>query len=176
MIEAHRDVGAQRLLDGDRVLGCESVKRAVEVRAERDALVVDRPEVAQADDLVAARVGQDRPLPGHELVQPAEPFDPFVARSQIQVVRVAQDDLGADLDQIVGIERLDRRVCAHRHEDRRLDVAVGRVDVAQTGARRSVGGRRKQNVEGQRPARAPLPRPRRSSDLLPAQCDQRDAQ
>ena len=46
-------------------------------RAERDAVVVDlRDRVAQREDLEAARVGEDRPVPGHEAVQPAE-----VARS-----------------------------------------------------------------------------------------------
>ena len=98
---------------------CSGVKRwsrAVEMRAERDAVVVDRAQVAQADHLVAAGVGQDRPVPGHELVQAAEALDALVAGPQVQVVGVAQDDLGADLVEVVGIERLDRGVGADRHE------------------------------------------------------------
>ena len=134
---------------------CSGVKRcsrAVEVGAERDAVVVDRAEVAQADHLVAARVGQDRPVPGHELVQAAEPFDALVARAQVEVVGVAQDDLGADLVQVVGIERLDRGVGADRHEHRRLDVAVRRRQVAQAGARGAVVRGGLQDVERDRPA------------------------
>ena len=41
----------------------EPVDRAVEVAAERDAVVVDDPQVAERDDLEAARVGQDRAGP-----------------------------------------------------------------------------------------------------------------
>ena len=76
--------------------------------------------------------------PGHEIVQAAESLDALVAWAQVQVVGVAQDDLRADLDQVVGIECLDRGVRADGHEDRRLDVAVRRAQVAQSGARRTV--------------------------------------
>ena len=103
----------------------EPVERAVEVAAERDAVLVDDPQVAQRDDLEAARVGQDRPVPAHEPVQAAEPRDPLVARPQVEVVGVGQDDRGADLADVVGVERLDRGVRADRHELRRLDDAVG---------------------------------------------------
>ena len=61
--------------------GREPVERAVEVAAERDAVLVDDPQVAERDDLEAARVGQDRAVPVHEPVQAAEPRDPLVARA-----------------------------------------------------------------------------------------------
>ncbi len=64
--------------------------------------------------------------------------------------------------EVVGIERLDRRVRAHRHEDRRLDLAVRRVQVAESRARRSVGRRGHEDVEGDRR----FGRLRPSSDLL----------
>ena len=57
-----------------------------------DPVVVDHPQVAQRDDLEAARVGQDRPVPAHEPVQPAEALDALVAGAQVQVVGVRQDD------------------------------------------------------------------------------------
>ena len=41
-VERHRDVDAERFLERDDVLGREAVRAAVEVRAERDAVVVDR--------------------------------------------------------------------------------------------------------------------------------------
>ena len=72
LVEGDRHVGAERLLDRDRVLRREAVGRAVDVAAERHAVLVDDPQVAQRHDLVPARVGEDRLVPGHEAVQPAE--------------------------------------------------------------------------------------------------------
>jgi hypothetical protein len=57
------------------------VKRWVEpvdVAAERHAILVDDPQVAERHDLEPAGVGEDRLVPGHEPVQPAEPLDAFV--------------------------------------------------------------------------------------------------
>ena len=66
-----------------------------------DAVVVDHPQVAERHDLEAARVGQDRAVPVHEPVEAAEPRDPLVAGSQVEVVGVGQDDRRADLAEIV---------------------------------------------------------------------------
>ncbi len=125
LVEGDRDVRAERLLDADRDLRCEPVERAVEVAAEGDAVLVDDPQVAQRDDLEAARIGQDRAVPAHESMEAAESRDPLMARSQVEVVRVRQDDRGPDLADVVGRQRLDRGVGADRHELRRLDDAVG---------------------------------------------------
>ena len=51
------------------------------------------PEVREAEDLEAAGIGQDRPVPAHEPMQPAEPGDPLVAGPQREVVGVGEDDL-----------------------------------------------------------------------------------
>ena len=96
-VEAHRDVGAELRLDRGHGLGREPLRGAVVDGAERDAVVVDaRDRVAQREDLVAAGVGEDRPVPLHELVQPAELVDHVLARAEVQVVRVAEDDLRAE--------------------------------------------------------------------------------
>ena len=140
LVEGDRDVRAERLLDRDRVLRGEAVGRAIDVAAERHAVLVDDPQIAERHDLVSARVGQDRPVPGHEAVQPAKPLDALVAGAQVQVVRVGEDDRGAGRRDLVGIERLDRRVRADRHELRRLDDAVRQFQPPGPGARRSVRG------------------------------------
>ena len=124
VVERDGDVGAERLLDGDRLLRREPVLRAVDVAPEGRAIVIDGPRRRERDDLEAARIGQDRPVPAHEPVEPAEPLDPLVAGAQVQVVGVREDDARADLVEVVGVERLDRRVRADRHELRRLDHAV----------------------------------------------------
>ena len=81
-------------LDLDGELGREPGRGAVVDVAERDAVVVDRGErVAQREDLEAAGVGQDRPVPAHEAVQAAELGDQLVAGPEVQVVGVAEQDL-----------------------------------------------------------------------------------
>ncbi len=126
--------------------GREPVERAVDVAAERDAVLVDDPQVAERDHLEPARVGQDRPVPAHEPVQAAELRDPFVAGPQVEVVGVRQDDRGADLADVVGREGLDRRVGPDRHELRRLDDAVGQRQPPGPCPGRAVRGRRRRDL------------------------------
>ena len=74
-----------------RELGREALEVAVVDRAEGDALVVARDDrVAEREDLEAAGVGQDRPVPGHEAVQAAELGDQVRAGPEVQVVGVAR--------------------------------------------------------------------------------------
>src|SRR6185369_9519201 len=69
LVEAHRDVAAEVALDRRRALRRDAARGAVVHVAERDAVVVDREQrVAEREDLEAARVGEDRPVPAHEAV------------------------------------------------------------------------------------------------------------
>ena len=107
---------------------------AVVDRAERDAVVVDREQrVAQRKDLETARIGEDRPVPAGERVQPAELLDHVLAGAKVQVVGVAEDDARPHLPHLVGVQRLHGRLGADGHEGRRRDVAVGGVDDAGAG-------------------------------------------
>jgi hypothetical protein len=145
VIEDHADVGAERGLGAQHRLGGHAVARAVEVGLVADAVVVDLLQAAQAKHLEAAAVGQDRPIPGHHGVQPAELGDPRGARAMAEVVAVAEHDLGAGLAQVVGVEALHGAVGAHRHEGRGVDRAVGGPQA--TGAGRAAGVLREQ-LEG----------------------------
>ena len=108
------------------------------------------------------RVGQDRPFPAHEPMEAAEALDPFVARPQVEVVRVGEDDRCADLDEVVRVERLDRGVRADRHELGRLDDAVTRWSVA-----RAAPGCGHRPAAGRGPRNGPVRAgPRRSRRLL----------
>ncbi len=119
-VEAHRDVRAElRLHLGDH-LRREPRLRAVVDRPEGDALLVDAGDrVAQREDLEAAGVGQDRPVPAHERVQAAELRDQVGAGAEMQVVRVAEQDLRPGRAHLVGVQALDGRLRADRHERRR---------------------------------------------------------
>ena len=157
-VEGEDDVGAEPMLDADRDLGREPVCRAVEVAPEGDAVLVHlgQPVLAGCDDVVdrcgvrvhreglletgaeaqhleAARVGERRARPGHEGAKPAGLGDELVAGLEVQVVRVAENGLGADAAQGVRRDGLDRRAGANRNERGRLDVSVRRAQARRRG-------------------------------------------
>ena len=117
--------------------GRQQMARPVEMRLEIRALFRDDAPLRQAEDLEAAAVGEDRPLPADEAVQAAATRDQLVAGTQQQVIRVGEDDLGARLFEVAVASRLDGTLRADRHERRRLHDAVRRLELAET--RRAVG-------------------------------------
>ena len=108
--------------------------RAVEVAGEGHAVIVDLAQVGQAEDLEAAGIGQDRSVPGHEPMQPAQARDPLGGRAKVEVVRIPEDHLGTGVAQVPRGERLDGGLGADRHELRGLDDAVRGLDSPQPGA------------------------------------------
>lgn len=103
-------------------------------------MLLDPAQVTQRPDLETAGVGQDRPVPAHELVQTAQFFDDVCAGAQHQVVGVAEDNAGIDVVGEIGRgQALDRRLRADRHEDRCFHDAVGQRDAAATGVSGLVG-------------------------------------
>src|SRR5207302_1565871 len=50
-VERHRDIGAEEALNLDRALRGQEMPAAVEMRAERDPFLVDRPQGGERDDL-----------------------------------------------------------------------------------------------------------------------------
>ena len=66
---------------------------AVEVAFESDAILGNLAQIGQAHHLIAAAVGQDRAIPVHEFVQAPKPRDPFSARTQHQVIGIAEQDV-----------------------------------------------------------------------------------
>ncbi len=138
-VEDHGDVGAQVCLDRHDFAGPEEELRTIQVGGEGDAVVPDVAEFREAENLKTPTVREDRSIPSHEAVQPAEVADEFAARPQVQVVGVAKDDLGADFKEVDGGDGLDRSLGADGHEDRGLDGAVKRLEPAAAGRRRGVG-------------------------------------
>ena len=62
---------------------------------EPGAGLVDRPPLGEAEDLIAATVCEDGPIPPDEAVESAAPRNQVVARPEIEVIRVAEHDLRA---------------------------------------------------------------------------------
>ncbi len=147
LVEGHGDVAAQRLLDLDRALGREALARPVQVAGEGHAVVVDSAQVGQAEHLETARIGQDRAVPAHEPMEPAQRRDAFVAGAQRQVVGVGQQDLGARRAQVGRGQALDARLGPDRHELRGIDRPMRSLQPAEPsptdagGARREADGR-----------------------------------
>ena len=132
-IEAHDDVAAERFLDPDRLLRCNEVGRSVQMGAEANPLLADFPQVAEAEDLKPAAVGQDRPVPVHEPMEPSQPADQLMSRAQVKMVGIGQDDLSSGLPQLFGSHRLHRRLGTDRHENRGIYRAMGGCQRSETG-------------------------------------------
>ena len=64
---------------------------AIQVRMEQHAFVGHLAKRVQAEDLKAAGVRQDRPRPIHELVQAAQPLDPFMAGPQKKMIGIRRE-------------------------------------------------------------------------------------
>jgi hypothetical protein len=128
VIELHDHVGTEVSLDAHDALRGEVASRAVDVALELDAVLVHGAQRGEREHLEAAGVGEDRPVPLHELVQSAELAHEVVAGTQMQVIRVGEDHLRVHRAQVVGVERLDRGERPHRHERRRVDDAVRRAE------------------------------------------------
>ena len=73
---------------------------------KRAPVLVDRAPRGEAEHLIAAAVGEDRPRPADERVKAAAPRDQIVAGPQVQVIGVAQENLGAELFEIPVESRL----------------------------------------------------------------------
>ena len=112
----------------------------VVVGAKLHAAVGKLDEVAVGEDLEAARIGEDGLVPVHELVHAAELGDGLRTGSHLQVVGVVEHDLGAQGGDRVGKQTLDGALGAHRHEDGRVDVAMGGVEDTGPGMRAGVLG------------------------------------
>ena len=160
LVEDEREIRAQRGLDLHRGLGRHEALGAVEVGAEAHAALLDgersRPgaaavrraaldlvgdgAVAHREDLKAARVGDDRPAPAHEVVQAAEARDALVAGVEEQVEGVAEDDVVAERRDLGRQHPLDRRLGRQGHEGGRAHLAVGGAQDPGAGPRAGVAG------------------------------------
>ena len=110
--------------------GVSSSRSPLMGEAKRTPSSVILRKFAEAEYLEAARVGEYRAVPAHEAVQPAVRRDHLQPRPQPQMKRVAEHDAGAEFGELGRAHRLHRAVGADRHEDRRLDLAVGKREHA----------------------------------------------
>ncbi len=139
LVEAHDAVRPQVLLDLDGLFGREMQQRAVEVRLEDHLVVGELSCGGEAEDLEAPAVGQDRPRPLHQLVQPPEVPHHFRSRPDREVVRVGQDHRRAEVGELVRPDPFDGPSRPDRHEGRGLHRPVRRHPSAAAGPGGGVG-------------------------------------
>ncbi len=104
--------------------------RAVQVGTKADALVCDFAQISKAENLVAARVGENSAGPGHEGMQAAEFANQGMTGAKIKMIGVGQDDFCAEsLESFLG-KPFYSCSRADGHEYGRLDDAVRRGEKA----------------------------------------------
>ena len=135
-VEDHDDVRAERDFDFERLFGRKKMLGAIEVRAERHAIVGHFAKIAEAENLKAAGIGEDRVRPGHKPVQAAHRANQFVAGPQIKMIGIAEKYLSAELFEILLRLSLYRCRRANGHECGSFDYAVRRRQTAQARAGR----------------------------------------
>ena len=91
---------------------------------ESDTVIINFTGLCKGEDLKATGVGEHRTMPLHELVQAAHVAHELIAGTQIEMIRVAQDERDIDILEMFRREGLDCRLRANRREYRCEQVAV----------------------------------------------------
>jgi hypothetical protein len=64
------------------------VLAAIDMGPETHAIVVDFPQMSQAENLIAPTVGEDRAGPTHKAMKPSQLFDYIDSGPEIKVISV----------------------------------------------------------------------------------------
>ena len=89
------------------------------------------PQTCQTPYLEASTVRQHRAIPARKSMQPAQVAYGLIARSEAEVIGVAQDNLSPQCFQVFRMQGLDGSLGAHRHENGSGDIAVRQVQGAE---------------------------------------------
>lgn len=133
LVEGHDDIGPKRNLRLHGALRREQVGGTVEVRAELHALFADFAQLAQAEHLKPAGIGEQRPLPGHEFVQSAKLPHLRRSRTKIKMISITQEQFHPKLLQHILGNSFDRAERAAGHEDWGLHRSVWSDDPSRAG-------------------------------------------
>ena len=101
---------------------------------EIHALFLDLAQAGQGEHLESAGVGQDRAVPGHELMQASHFAHNLVRRTEMQMVCIGQFHLAANIFQVFCTQcALDGALGANIHKDGGLYGTVGAGKLTPTG-------------------------------------------
>ena len=138
LIQHHNNVRAQCPLDLHSLFGRQRMWRTVQVRTEFETVFPHPSQALEAHHLIAAAIGKDRTRPAHELVQAAQVADQFVPRTQVEVIGVGENNLGANLLEQILRHAFDSSGSPDRHEDGRFHIPVRSVEYPRARRRCSV--------------------------------------
>src|ERR1700738_376095 len=110
--------------------------RAIEMRTKNHAVIGNFAKIGKAKDLKAAGIGKNRSGPGHKTMQSAQTANPFVTRTKIKMISIAEQNLYAEFAERLLRQPLHRSRRADGHERRRIDDAVRSGETPQTRAGR----------------------------------------
>ncbi len=94
--------------------------------------------IAEAEDLEAAGIGENRPFPLHKIVQIAMQLHDFLTRAQPQVESVAENNLRAGRFHFFRRHAFHGTVSTHRHKGWRFHYAT--IKHQTTATRTTIGG------------------------------------
>ena len=114
LVKRHGDGGAEVGLNLHTLLRSHKDAVTVKVGVEGHALLGDVAQLGKAEHLKPAAVGQNGTVPLRKLVQTAHLSHELVARTQVQMVGVAQHDLCAD---VLEVERRQPALDGRRRSD-----------------------------------------------------------
>ena len=137
VVEHHRHVAAQGLLNGHRPFRRDGHQPAVDVRAEDGLLLGHLDAMGEAEELEAAAIGQDGPVPAHEAVQAAERGNDLFAGPQGEMIGIAQHHLRPAPADLIDLQPFDGSLRGDGHEGGQIYRPVRRGK--NTPPRRTVG-------------------------------------
>jgi hypothetical protein len=123
-VEHHGDVRAKRELNLSRFFRRQKMLGAIEVGLKTHAFIGDFAKVRKTENLVAAGIGKNRAVPRHEFVQAAESADEQVAGAEAEMIRIAENDLCAELLKGFIAQTFYGGLRSYRHENGRLNGPV----------------------------------------------------
>ena len=91
-VEGHDHIGAQGVLDLDRFFRTEEQRFTADMGPEGDPFLRNLTQLAETEHLKPAAVGQYPAIPVHKAVQPPCLPDDLMTRTEIEMVRIAQND------------------------------------------------------------------------------------
>ena len=118
LVEGHHDIGSDGTLGIHHILRREEVFRAINVTTELTTFVAEFADARERENLKTTRVSKDRAIPGVELMEATRLAENIESGTEIEVVGVAQDDLGLYLlTEFREMHTLHTAHRTHRHED-----------------------------------------------------------
>ena len=119
-VENHGDVRTKRALDFHGLPRSQKERTAIYVRTKLDAVGCDFANLRQTENLKPAAIRQHGVGPTDEFVESASLANDVYAWSNIEMIGIAENDLGAHLAKFARVEGLYAALSSHGHEHRRV--------------------------------------------------------